>query len=63
MRLLETSSLLWNSIQVLNYVTKLLFVVGFRSTVETHKQLMVVQLFSAETDFHMSKNMRFGGKI
>ena len=29
---------------------------------EIHKQLMVVQHFSAETDFHMSKNMRFGGE-
>lgn len=35
----------------------------FRSLImEIHKQLMVVQHFSAETDFHMSKNMRFGGE-
>lgn len=27
----------------------------------TRKQLMVVQHFSVETDFHMSKNMRFEG--
>lgn len=58
MRLHASSYSFW--LRILILYSRLTCVVGIRSIVETHKLLMVVQHFSAETDSHTLKNTRSG---
>ena len=60
LRLLNYSLLLQQfTYQVQNPYLMLTLVINCRSTMEIPLQLMDVQHFSAEIDFHMLKNMRF----